>query len=206
MAITIYNKDELEALSQGRFILGDKAGTSVTEISAQIRDERNSGDDYAGIMNGGVDTLELELALSDVNTFDNNVTPDNEIFSPDYVNNRVEVLIPCRVNCGLIFQGEWASNVDVTFELWVVTDTTPYPGIKHPAWEDITQSGSGAGRRVDMFKERAIPMGAQAPWNFDFSGPVYIYLRAKASSASTTVSQVYIQMSPEYGIYSARDI
>lgn len=202
--MAIYNKVELQALAVSRFPVGVQAGSSAQDVIDQAKDERDSGDTYAGIMSGSGGTLSLTTSLSDVDTFSTNITPANDLFAPDQANNRIEVKEPCNVDCGVIFQGQWADNTDVTFELWVIDSNNPAPGIKHPGWIDITQSGSGSGRTVDMFKKRVVPMGANAPWSFDFDSPVYVYMRAKAGS-STTVTQVYIQLSPEYLPYSIRD-
>jgi hypothetical protein len=201
--MAIYNKTELDGLAEGRFVLGAKAESNVTKMKAQWADERDSADTYGGVMSGSAGTLNLTTSLSDVDTFDTDVTPDNELFAPDQVNDRIPIKSPCLLSCGIIFQGEWTANVDMTIELWVIDSNNP-TGVKHISWVDITQSGSGAGRRVDMYKMRQVPMGENAPFSYDFDNPVYIYLRAKASQ-SATVTQFSIQLAPEYVPFTIRD-
>ena len=198
----IFNKTELAALAVSRIPVGVNAGTSAQNIQDQLTDERDSADRYAAVISGDGGTLNLTTALQDVTTYSTALTSANDIFAPDVANNRIRILQPCLVNLNMQFQGEWASNDDITFELWVIDNNNP-TGIKHAAWTNVTQSGSGVARRVDMYKSRTVPMSDKAPFLYDFTGPVYIYMRAK-SSGTTTVTQVHIELAPVYEVFTVR--
>lgn len=194
--MAIYNKVELAALADVRMPTGVTSATSVTDIKNQLIDERDSADLYAGVISGDVDSISVTTTPQLLATFDTNVTSANELFETDAANDNISQLIPALVAFSFGMQAEWASNVDLHIAMKI-------NDVDYPYFQAIQQGGLGPGKTVDMYKERIVPIGENAPFSLTFPAKIELWI---SGSSSTTVSQVHIEFGPKYEAYTIRTV
>lgn len=202
MSGTIYNQTELEAAIGDSIYSNTQGDVSGDDVRDRMFDIIASLQSYPGVIDGdAVAGISITATPANIASFNSNATTANELLEADQANDRIKVFEPGLYFITLRFNGSWAANEDLTFELFVNGAANPIT----PA--TYTQEGQGAADPIvvsitDIAFIINSSMIAAGP------GGTFAELELYVSSATGTftVDQTSIQLGAEYNPLSIRTV